>query len=590
VRTLEGILVVSLEQAVAAPLASFRLAQAGARVIKVERPEGDFARGYDRAARGQSSYFVWLNGGKESVVLDLKTDADRELLARMVARADVFIQNLAPGAAARLGFDSAELRARHPRLITCDISGYGEDGPWRDVKAYDLLVQAETGLAGITGTPEGPGRVGISICDIATGEAARAAVLEALLQRERTGRGSGVSLSLFATLAELMAVPFLHHRYGTGAPPRLGLAHPSIAPYGVFPTAGEPVLISIQNEREWTALCRDVLDDEGLAGDPRFAGNDARVAHRADLDALIAERFLALPAGELIERLKRAAVAFGRVNDLGGLERHPQLREQAVETPEGTVMLPAPPVRRAGIEPGPAVRVPALDEHGEALRREFGLPGGHADVPPTFDAGFCARLDDLFRWRRDVRRFRRDPVDPEMVRRLIDLACLAPSVGFSQPWRFVLVESAGARAAVRANFLACNAEALGDYAGERARLYAGLKLAGLDEAPVHLAVFTDGATEAGHGLGRRTMPEMLHYSAVTAVHTLWLAARARGIGVGWVSILDPVRLRADLDLPETWHLIAYLCIGHPEEQHADPELERAGWQARDGAAAAVTTR
>ncbi|HEV7373053.1 MAG TPA: 5,6-dimethylbenzimidazole synthase [Arenibaculum sp.] len=209
---------------------------------------------------------------------------------------------------------------------------------------------------------------------------------------------------------------------------------------------------------------------------------------------------------------------------------------------------------------------------------------------PEFGAGFRAGLEDLFRWRRDVRRFRRDPIDPDLLRRLLDLARLAPSVGFSQPWRFVLVESAETRAAVRANFLACNAEALDDYEGERARLYAELKLAGLDEAPVHLAVFADGATAAGHGLGRRTMPEMLRYSAVTAIHTLWLAARAWGIGVGWVSILDPVRLRDELDVPAAWDLVAYLCIGRPAEQHLDPELERAGWQARDAAADEITIR
>jgi itaconate CoA-transferase len=375
---LDGCLVVSVEQAVAAPLASCRLAQAGARVIKVERPEGDFARGYDRAALGQSSYFVWLNAGKESIALDLKREGDRTVLEAMLAEADVFIQNLAPGACARMGFGSADLRARHPRLVTCDISGYGEDGPWRDVKAYDLLIQAEVGLAAITGAPEGPGRVGISICDLATGQAAYAAVLEALLLRGRTGRGSGVSLSLFATMAELMAVPFLHHLYGGAAPRRVGLAHPSIAPYGVFPTRAEPVLISIQNEREWTVLCRDVMELPDLAGDARFAGNSARVAHRAELDALIAARFLEIDAELLVERLKRAAIAFGRLNDLSGLERHPQLRRAGILTPEGPLDLPAPPVRWSDAPSSPPNRppnrpmVPRLDEHGAALRREFG--------------------------------------------------------------------------------------------------------------------------------------------------------------------------------------------------------------------------
>lgn len=374
---LDGCLVVSVEQAVAAPLASYRLAQAGARVIKVERPEGDFARGYDRAALGQSSYFVWLNAGKESIALDLKREADRGVLEAMLTEADVFIQNLAPGAAARLGFGSSGLRARHPRLVTCDISGYGEEGPWRDVKAYDLLIQAEVGLAAVTGTPEGPGRVGISICDLATGQAAYAAVLEALLLRARTGRGAGVSVSLFATMAELMTVPFLHHLHG-GAPRRVGLAHPSIAPYGVFPTKAEPVLISIQNEREWAVLCREVMELPDMAGDPRFAGNAARVAHRADLDTLIAARFLDIDADLLVERLKRAAIAFGRLNDLSGLERHPQLLRSGILTPEGPLDLPAPPVRWAGAPTAPSARseVPRLDGHGAALRREFGSGDG----------------------------------------------------------------------------------------------------------------------------------------------------------------------------------------------------------------------
>src|SRR5579875_3662815 len=245
-KPLDGLLVVALEQAVAAPYCSSRLADAGARVIKVERPEGDFARGYDRAARGQSSYFVWLNRGKESLALDIKDEADRALLHRILARADVFLQNLAPGAAARAGFDPAELVRRWPRLVACSITGYGESGPYRDMKAYDLLIQAETGLANLTGPPEAPGRVGVSVSDIAAGLNAYAAILEALYARERTGKGALLSLSLFDATAEWMAVPLLHYEYGGKAPERMGLKHPSIAPYGAFAAAdGKEIVISI---------------------------------------------------------------------------------------------------------------------------------------------------------------------------------------------------------------------------------------------------------------------------------------------------------------------------------------------------------
>src|SRR5919199_5072025 len=276
---LDGILVVALEQAVAAPLCTCRLADAGARVIKIERPEGDFARGYDRAARGQSSYFVWLNRGKESLVLDIKQAADKALLERILQRADVFVQNLAPGAAARAGFDPDELRRRHERLVTCSISGYGESGPYRDMKAYDLLIQAETGLASVTGPPEAPGRVGVSVSDIAAGLNAYAMVLEALLQRERTGEGASLAVSLFDATAEWMAVPLLHFDYGGKAPSRVGLAHPSIAPYGAFAASdGKEIVVSIQNEREWVRFCAEILRAPELAADPRFSDNNKRVA------------------------------------------------------------------------------------------------------------------------------------------------------------------------------------------------------------------------------------------------------------------------------------------------------------------------
>ena len=274
---LAGLLVVALEQAVAAPYVSSRLADAGARVLKIERPEGDFARGYDRVAKGESAYFVWLNRGKESICLDIKNPDDAAVLMRMLAQADVFIQNLAPGAAARAGFGSEALRERHPRLITVDISGYGDDGPYRDRKAYDLLLQCETGLVSITGAPAEPGRVGVSICDIACGMYAHTAVLESLLQRERSGRGEGISVSLFDALADWMSVPLLHQQYGGAAPPRVGLNHPSIAPYGAYQCAAdEMIVIAIQNEREWQRFCKQVLEQEWLGSDVRFADNTAR--------------------------------------------------------------------------------------------------------------------------------------------------------------------------------------------------------------------------------------------------------------------------------------------------------------------------
>jgi crotonobetainyl-CoA:carnitine CoA-transferase CaiB-like acyl-CoA transferase len=275
-RPLEGLLVVSLEQAVAAPTCSQKLADAGARVIKVERREGDFARGYDTAAAGLSSYFVWLNRGKESIALDIKDAADKSLLARLVARADVFIQNLAPGALARAGFGSAALRARHKRLITVDISGYGEEGDYARMKAYDLLVQAESGLASVTGHPAGPGRVGVSVVDIATGMNAHAAVLEALIARGITGRGTGIAVSLFDAMADWMNVPLLFLE-GTGrAPERVGLAHPSICPYGAFATSdGALVLVSVQNEREWAGFCARFLGNRLPAGRAGAANTSA---------------------------------------------------------------------------------------------------------------------------------------------------------------------------------------------------------------------------------------------------------------------------------------------------------------------------
>jgi len=366
---LDGILVVALEQAVAAPLCSCRLADAGARVIKIERPEGDFARFYDRAAKGGSSYFTWLNRGKESIVLDIKSAGDKALLDRMIERADVFIQNLAPGAAARAGFDPVTLHERQPRLVVCSISGYGETGPYRDMKAYDLLIQAETGLASITGPPEAPGRVGVSVSDIAAGLAAHAAILEALYARERTGRGAALEISLFGATAEWMAVPLIHHDAGS-APQREGLRHPSIAPYGAFATAdGKAIVIAIQNEREWVRFCETILGDAALARDPRFADNTNRVANRLALDAMVAAAFGREPRDALSHRLKAADIAFGNLNAVADFAHHPALHRVATPTAGGPVEVPLPPGRAATAVADRAV--PRLDQHGAALRCEF---------------------------------------------------------------------------------------------------------------------------------------------------------------------------------------------------------------------------
>ena len=370
-RPLDGVLVIALEQAVAAPLATCRLADAGARVIKIERDRGDFARHYDTAAGGESAYFAWLNRGKESIVLDIKADDDRALLERLLERADIFVQNLAPGAAARSGLGSEELRRRHPRLITCDISGYGENGPYRDRRAYDLLVQAESGLASITGRPEGPGRVGVSACDIAAGLYAHGAMLESLLLRERTGEGRAIQVSLFDCMADWMSVPLLHYEHLGYEWPRVGLAHPTIAPYGAFPTrGGAEILIAVQNDEEFRRLASDVLDDSALADDERFRTNRVRVENRPELDGRIAERFSSLDRADLEARLARARIAYAAVSTVADLGRHPQLRRALLETQHGTVEIPAPPAIVGGA-PLSLGRVPALDEHGGAIRREF---------------------------------------------------------------------------------------------------------------------------------------------------------------------------------------------------------------------------
>ncbi|MBY6048432.1 CaiB/BaiF CoA transferase family protein [Vannielia litorea] len=371
-KDLEGLLVVSIEQAVAAPYLTGRLAEAGARVIKIEREEGDFARAYDHLVHGESAYFVWLNRGKESICLDLRAEADRAVLEVMIAKADVFVQNLAPGAIDRLGYAPETLRAANPRLITVSISGYGDEGPYAKLKAYDLLVQAESGLSAITGNEAGSARVGVSVCDIACGMTAHQAVLQALIGRGITGKGRHIAVSLFHALTDWMNVPYLQYAYGGKEPARNGLSHPTIAPYGAFAGSDDKlVLLSIQNEREWVKFCEGVLERPEIATDPKFSSNSARVANRAELDALICEIFAEQPRDALSDKLHAAGIANGRVSTMEDLARHPQNRYVEVETPTGPVRLLSPGALADGQVPefGP---VPALGEHTAALRAEFG--------------------------------------------------------------------------------------------------------------------------------------------------------------------------------------------------------------------------
>jgi crotonobetainyl-CoA:carnitine CoA-transferase CaiB-like acyl-CoA transferase len=371
---LKDLLVVSVEQAVAAPFATSRLADAGARVIKIERPEGDFARAYDHLVHGECSWFVWLNRGKQSVVLDFKQPDDAAFLHALIARADIFVQNLAPGASVRAGFASAELRAKHPSLITCDISGYGESGPYRDMKAYDFLVQCEAGIAAVTGTPESPARVGVSACDIGAGLNAYGAILEALYARSRSGVGDGISISLFDGMADWMNVPLLHHLHGTGAPARSGLNHAMIAPYGAYPVgtngANGHIVIAVQNNREWARFCANIFGDSALTADARFRENALRVANRAEMDGLIASVFASHDLESLSELLRQAGIAFGRLNQVSDLAAHPQLRHVSVATASGAVELVAPPAQFASDSAGLGP-VPGLGEHTEAVRVEF---------------------------------------------------------------------------------------------------------------------------------------------------------------------------------------------------------------------------
>ena len=368
---LEGLLVVALEQAVAAPYCSSRLADAGARVIKIERQEGDFARAYDHVVNGESAYFVWLNRGKESLILNIKDTSDKALLNEILLDADVFIQNLAPGAAARAGFDSSQLRQRNTRLITVDISGYGENGPYRDMKAYDLLVQAETGLASITGSAAEPGRVGVSVCDIACGMTALSAVLQALIERTQSGAGQGIQVSLFDCIADWMTVPLLHQDYSGKAPQRQGLNHPSIAPYGAYRCkAGTQIVLSIQNHREWINFCNDVLIQPELVDHRQFASNVLRCENRAALDQIIENLFGLLSHEELVERLTQGGIAHGSLNSVVDLSRHPQLRRATVDTPSGPVELVAPPAITSTGELS-FCPVPAIGAHSQVIRKEY---------------------------------------------------------------------------------------------------------------------------------------------------------------------------------------------------------------------------
>jgi itaconate CoA-transferase len=372
---LDGIVIVACEQAVAAPFATRQLAELGARVIKVERPgEGDFARGYDTAVQGMSSHFVWLNRSKESIAIDLKTDVDT--VHRLLERADVFVQNFAPGAAERLGLGADDLRARYPRLITCSISGYGPDGPYRDAKAYDLLIQSEAGLVSVTGSSGEPAKAGIPVADIGAGMYAFSGILAALYDREHTGVGTHVEVSLFDALVEWMGFP-LQYTAGSGSPPpRTGTSHAAIAPYGTFRAGdGEEVVLGIQNEREWVAFCTVVLRRPGLAADPRFDTGAGRVTHRPALHTEIDAVLAGLTGAEFVERLAEARIAYGRRREVADVLEHPRLRDRwvVVDSPGGPVRTLLPPITLPGRPPrlGP---IPAVGEHGSAIRAWLDTP------------------------------------------------------------------------------------------------------------------------------------------------------------------------------------------------------------------------
>ncbi|WFF81302.1 CaiB/BaiF CoA transferase family protein [Delftia tsuruhatensis] len=376
-RPLDGTTVVSLEHAVAAPFCTRQLADLGARVIKVERPgSGDFARGYDQRVQGQSSHFTWINRSKQSLALDLKQDEAMQALLQLLEGADVLVQNLAPGAAARMGLSYAALRERFPRLIVCDISGYGADGPYRDKKAYDLLIQSEAGFLSVTGTPEVPSKAGISVADIAAGMYAYTNILSALLLRGRTGEGSHIDVSMLEALGEWMGYPMYYAFDGAPPPPRTGASHASIYPYGPFEAGdGGTVMLGLQNEREWKLFCEQVLLQPALAADARFDSNARRNANREELRALILGVFNALDAAQVVQRLDAAGIANARVNDMAGLWAHPQLAARqrwcSVDTPAGPVQALLPPGANSAFDYRMEA-VPAVGEHSAAILAELG--------------------------------------------------------------------------------------------------------------------------------------------------------------------------------------------------------------------------
>ena len=378
VKPLDHVTVVSLEHAIAAPFCTRQLADLGARVIKVERPEvGDFARNYDQRARGESSHFVWVNRSKESLALDLKNPEHLQVLKQLIAKADVLVQNLAPGATARMGLDASSLRAVHPRLIVCDISGYGNEGPYRDKKAYDLLIQSESGYLSVTGTPETPSKSGNSIADIAAGMYAYTNILSALIQRDKTGEGAHIDISMLEALAEWMGFPMYYATDNAPPPPRTGASHATIYPYGPFLAGdGVSVMLGLQNEREWVSFCKTVLCMPELATTPHFHSNSLRNQNRTDLESIILSVFATLTASEVIQRLDDAAIANARMNNMADLWAHPQLQARKrwtqVDSPAGPLPALLPPGLQSGFEytMGP---IPSVGQHNAAILKELGM-------------------------------------------------------------------------------------------------------------------------------------------------------------------------------------------------------------------------